>query len=268
VDLSDWKLAFNGSEPVKADTMKRFVERFGKVGFRSESFYPCYGLAEATLLVSSRIPSKSLLNERPVLSCGQTWENELVRIVDPKTHQRCSDGTEGEIWIAGPNVAKGYWRRPDETRAVFEAHMNDGDGPFLRTGDLGYLIAGELHITGRLKELIILHGKNHYPQDIEATVAASHPLLRQDCGAAFSVEVTGREELVVFQEVKRQTPPEKILEIKGAIRQALAEDRAIKPYSVVLFKPNTIPKTSSGKIMRAACRADFLQNSFTENTFS
>jgi len=268
LDLSSWKLAFNGSEPVKADTMKRFVERFGKVGFRSESFYPCYGLAEATLLVSSRIPSKSLLNERPVLSCGQTWENECVRIVDPKTHQRCSDGTEGEIWIAGPNVAKGYWRRPDETRAVFEAHMNDGDGPFLRTGDLGYLIAGELHITGRLKELIILHGKNHYPQDIEATVAASHPLLRQDCGAAFSVEVTGREELVVFQEVKRQTPPEKILEIKGAIRQALAEDRAIKPYSVVLFKPNTIPKTSSGKIMRAACRAEFLQNSFTENTFS
>jgi len=268
LDLSDWKLAFNGSEPVKADTMERFIEKFGRVGFRRESFYPCYGLAEATLLVSSRIPTKSLLNEQ-VLSCGQAWENERVLIVDPKTHRRCAEGTEGEIWIAGANVAKGYWRRPDETRAVFEARLSDdGAGPFLRTGDLGYLVAGELYITGRLKELIILHGKNHYPQDIEATVAASHPLLRQDSGAAFSVEVTGREELVVFQEVKRQTPPEKALEIKGAIRQALAEDRAIKPYSVVLFKPNTIPKTSSGKIMRAACRADFLQNSFTENTFS
>ena len=266
LDLSDWKLAFNGSEPVKADTMERFFEKFGKVGFRRESFYPCYGLAEATLLVSSRA---SFLNERPVLSCGQAWENERVLIVDPKTQQRCSEGTEGEIWIAGPHVAKGYWRRPDETHAVFGAHLSDDSaGPFLRTGDLGYLKAGELYITGRLKELIILHGKNHYPQDIEATVAASHPLLRQDCGAAFSVEVTGREELVVFQEVKRQTPPEKALEIKGAIRQALAEDRAVKPYSVVLFKPNTIPKTSSGKIMRAACRADFLQNSFTENTFS
>ena len=266
LDLSDWKLAFNGSEPVKAATMERFVEKFGKAGFRRESFYPCYGLAEATLLVSSR---ESFLSERPVLSCGKAWENERVLIVDPKTHRRCSKGAEGEIWIAGPHVAKGYWRRPDETRAVFEARLSDeGDGPFLRTGDLGYLIAGELYITGRLKELIILHGKNHYPHDIEATVAASHPLLRQDCGAAFSVEVTGREELVVFQEVKRQTPPEKALEIKGAIRQALAEDRAIKPYSVVLFKPNTIPKTSSGKIMRAACRADFLQNSYTENTFS
>lgn len=270
LDLSNWTRAFNGSEAIKTDTMKRFAEKFGKAGFRRESFYPCYGLAEATLLVSSGYPSASFFNDRNRrVSCGQAWENERVLIVDPKTHQRCSEGAEGEIWIAGPHVAKGYWRRPHETRAVFEAHLSDdGAGPFLRTGDLGYLIAGELYITGRLKELIILHGKNHYPQDIEATVAASHPLLRQDCGAAFSVEVTGREELVVFQEVKRQTPPGKILEIKGAIRQALAEDRAVKPYSVVLFKPNTIPKTSSGKIMRAACRADFLQNSFTESTFS
>jgi acyl-CoA synthetase (AMP-forming)/AMP-acid ligase II len=145
---------------------------------------------------------------------------------------------------------------------------DDGAGPFLRTGDLGFLLDGELHVTGRLKELIILHGKNHYPQDIEATVATSHPLLRRDCGAAFSVEVTGREELVVLQEVQRQTPPEKSFEIKCAIRQALADDRAIKPYEVVLLKPNTIPKTTSGKIMRSACRADFLRNSFTESIFA
>lgn len=269
LDLSSWKLAFNGSEPVRADTMKRFIEKFGKAGFRKESFYPCYGLAEATLLVSSRVRSETFSLQRSVVSCGQSCESERVLIVDPTTHRRCPDGTEGEIWIAGPHVAQGYWKRPGETREVFQAYLSDtGDGPFLRTGDLGYLAAGELYITGRLKELIILHGKNHYPQDIEATVAASHPLLRRDCGAAFSVEVTGREQLVVFQEVKRQTPPEKVVEIKCAIRQALAEDRAIKPYSVVLFKPNTIPKTSSGKIMRAACRADFLKNSFAENTFS
>ncbi|HEX7330399.1 MAG TPA: fatty acyl-AMP ligase [Pyrinomonadaceae bacterium] len=269
LNLSSWKLAFNGSEPVKADTMKRFTEKFGKAGFRRESFYPCYGLAEATLLVSSRVGSEPFSSLRSVVSCGQSCESERVLIVDPTTHRRCPDGTEGEIWIAGPHVAKGYWKRPGETREVFQAYLRDtGAGPFLRTGDLGYLAAGELYITGRLKELIILHGKNHYPQDIEATVAASHPLLRRDCGAAFSVEVTGREQLVVFQEVKRQTPPEKIVEIKCAIRQALAEDRAIKPYSVVLFKPNTIPKTSSGKIMRAACRADFLRNSFAENAFS
>lgn len=289
IDLSGWKLAFNGSEPVKADTMQRFAEKFGKAGFRRESFYPCYGLAEATLFVSSRDPVEPLLLRRcegtdtsldplaedfasvrqnQVVSCGQAWENERVLIIDPTTHRRCSEGTEGEIWIAGPHVAKGYWRRPDETRAVFEAYLSDtGEGPFLRTGDLGYFVAVQLYLTGRLKELIILRGKNHYPQDIEATVAASHPLLRRNCGAAFSIEMTGREELVVFQEVERQTPPDKIFEIKCAIRQALAEEWTIKPYSVVLFKPNTIPKTSSGKIMRAACRADFLRNSFAESSF-
>ena len=292
LDLSSWRLAFNGSESVKADTMKRFAEKFGNAGFRRESFYPCYGLAEATLFVSSRAPSKPLLSRHldalsmspdqldhafsPVrrshsqtVSCGQTWGDECVVIVDPKTCHRCSVGTEGEIWIAGPHVAKGYWRRPDETREIFEAYLTDtGAGPFLRTGDLGYLVDGELYITGRLKELIILHGKNHYPQDIEGTVATSHPLLRRNSGAAFSVDVTGREELVVFQEVQRLTPLEKAFEIKCAIRQALAEHRAIKPYSVVLFKPNTIPKTSSGKIMRSACRADFLRNSFAEHVFS
>jgi len=269
LDLSCWKLAFNGSEPVKADTMKRFAAKFGSAGFRIESFYPCYGMAEATLFVSSGVPFAPLSSRPPAVSCGHAWENECVLIVDPKTLRRCLDGTEGEIWIAGPHVAKGYWRRPTDTREVFEAYLSDtGEGPFLRTGDLGYLEDGELYITGRLKELIILRGKNHYPHDIEATVAMSHPLLRRDCGAAFSVDVTGREELVVFQEVKRQTPPEKITEIKSAIRQALAEDRAINPYSIVLFKPNTIPKTSSGKIKRAACRADFLRNSFTANTFS
>lgn len=266
LDLSCWQVAFNGSEPVKAETMKRFAEKFGKAGFRMESFYPCYGLAEATLFVSSREQSEPVVSRRSVVSCGP---GESVLIVDPKTHRRCLEGTEGEIWVGGPHVAQGYWKRPEETRKVFKACLSDsGAGPFLKTGDLGYLLDGQLYVTGRLKELIILHGKNHYPQDIEATVAASHPLLRRDCGAVFSVDVTGREELVVLQEVKRQTPPEKSFEIKRAIRRALAEDRAIKPHSVVLLRPNTIPKTSSGKVMRSACRADFLQNTFTKNIFS
>jgi acyl-CoA synthetase (AMP-forming)/AMP-acid ligase II len=269
LDLSCWQVAFNGSEPVKAETMKRFAARFGKTGFREESFYPCYGLAEATVFVSSRAPFARVESRREVVSCGPSSASERVLIVDPKTRRRCSEGIEGEIWVAGPHVAQGYWKRPDETRASFRAYLSDdGAGPFLRTGDLGFLLDGELHVTGRLKELIILHGKNHYPQDIEATVATSHPLLRRDCGAAFSVEVTGREELVVLQEVKRQVPPEKSFEIKCAIRQALAEDQAIKPYSVVLLKPNTIPKTSSGKIMRSACRADFLRNNLSESVFA
>jgi len=268
LDLSCWQVALNGSEPVKAETMKRFAEKFGKTGFCTESFYPGYGLAEATVFVSSRVSSQPVVSRRQVVSCGPPCASERMLIVDPKTHRRCSEGTEGEIWVAGPHVAQGYWRRPGETRETFQACLSDdGAGPFLRTGDLGFLLDGELHVTGRLKELIIVHGKNHYPQDIEATVATSHPLLRRDCGAVFSVEVTGREELVVLQEVQRQTPPEKSFEIKCAIRQALAEDRAIKPYEVVLLKPNTIPKTTSGKIMRSACRADFLRNSFTENIF-
>lgn len=269
LDLSCWQVAFNGSEPVKAETMKRFAEKFGRTGFRAESFYPCYGLAEATVFVSSRAPSEPVTSRREIVSCGPPCESERVLIVDPKTRRRCSEGTEGEIWVTGPHIAQGYWKRPDETRATFRTYLSDnGAGPFLRTGDLGFLLDGELHVTGRLKELIILHGKNHYPQDIEAIVATSHPLLRRDCGAAFSVEVTGREELVVLQEVKRQTQPEKSFEIKCAIRQALAEDQAIKPYSVVLLKPNTIPKTSSGKIMRSACRADFLRNNLTESVFA
>jgi len=269
LDLSCWQVAFNGSEPVNAETMKRFAEKFGETGFRMKSFYPCYGLAEATVFVSSRAPSEAVVSGRQVVSCGPASASEHVLIVDPKTRRRCSAGTEGEIWVAGPHVAQGYWKRPDETRETFKAWLSDtGAGPFLRTGDLGFLLNGELHVTGRLKELIILHGKNHYPQDIEATVATSHPLLRRDCGAAFSVAVTGREELVILQEVKRQTPPEKSFEIKCAIRHALAEDQSIKPYSVVLLKPNTIRKTSSGKIMRSACRADFLQNNFLENIFS
>ena len=269
LDLSCWQVAFNGSEPVKTETMKRFAEKFGNTGFRAESFYPCYGLAEATVFVSSRMPSALVESQRDVVSCGPACVSERVLVVDPKTHRRCSEGIEGEIWVAGPHVAQGYWRRPDETRAAFNAYLNDnGEGPFLRTGDLGFLVDGQLYVNGRLKELIILHGKNHYPQDIEAIVATSHPLLRRDCGAAFSVDVTGKEELVVLQEVQRQTPPEKSFEIKCAIRHALAEDQALKPYSVVLLKPNTIPKTSSGKIMRSACRADFLRNSFTENIFS
>jgi acyl-CoA synthetase (AMP-forming)/AMP-acid ligase II len=269
LDLSCWQVALNGSEPVKAETMKRFAEKFGKTGFRTESFYPGYGLAEATVFVSSRVSSQPVVSRRQVVSCGPPAASERLLIVDPKTHRRRSEGIEGEIWIAGPHVAQGYWKRPAETLETFKACLSDtGAGPFLRTGDLGFLLDGELYVTGRLKELIILHGKNHYPQDIEATVATSHPLLRRDCGVAFSVEVTGREELVVLQEVKRQTPPEKSFEIKCAIRQALSEDRAIKPHSVVLLKPNTIPKTSSGKIMRSACRTDFLRNSFTENIFA
>src|SRR5215211_355502 len=147
LDLSCWQVALNGSEPVKAETMKRFAEKFGNAGFRTESFYPGYGLAEATVFVSSRVSSQPVVSRRQVVSCGPPCASERVLIVDPETHRRCSEGIEGEIWVAGPHVAQGYWKRPAETLETFKACLSDtGAGPFLRTGDLGFLLDGELHV--------------------------------------------------------------------------------------------------------------------------
>lgn len=291
LDLSCWKRAFNGSEPVRADTLDRFAARFSSYGFDPASFYPCYGLAEATLFVSGRSEGAPLVVRkvearaledcswressladskatRRIVGCGHAWGEERIVIVDPKTCTRSAPGQVGEIWVAGGHVAKGYWGREEEPREVFGARLADGDETaFLRTGDLGCIVDGELFITGRLKDLIILRGRNHYPQDIEATVAVSHPSLLRSGSAAFSVEVDEQEELVVVQEVKSRTSPETSVEIYASIRQALAEDHALKPYAVILLKPNMIPKTSSGKVRRSACRIKFLTDAFAEESF-
>lgn len=292
LDLSCWKRAFTGSEPVRAETLERFAAKFSSCGFQAASFYPCYGLAEATLFVAGRagfdppvvrsVRLKDLedgyFNEvapspangsRRVVGCGLGWGDERILIVDPESLTPSPAGKVGEIWVSGSHVAKGYWKCAEEVRQAFHARLADtGEGPFLRTGDLGCVVDGELFITGRLKDLIILRGKNHYPHDIEMTVALSHPALRPNCGAAFSVDVGEQEELVVFQEVKGRTPPEQAVEIYAAIRQALAEEHAVKPHAIVLLKANTIPKTSSGKIRRSACRAEFLVNGFLQHAFS
>ncbi|HEX9670633.1 MAG TPA: AMP-binding protein, partial [Thermoanaerobaculia bacterium] len=286
LDLSRWSVAFNGAEPVRAETLDRFAAAFAPCGFRREAFYPCYGLAEATLLVSggARVEApvaRSFVaaeleghraaaapeedsGARRLVGCGRSPAGQQVVIVRPEPRTLCPPGEVGEIWVRGPSVARGYWRRPEETAATFGARLPDGapdalaEGPFLRTGDLGFLDGGELFVTGRVKDLIILRGRNHYPQDLEATVERSHPALRPGCGAAFAVEVDGEERLVVAQEVERTARDTAGEEAVAAIRRALAEEHEVQVYAVVLLRPAALPKTSSGKVRRHAARAEFL----------
>ncbi len=285
LDLSSWELAFSGAEPVRAETLKNFTNIFASCGFRREVFYPCYGMAEATLFVSgglkaaaplvcsvetnsleqnqivavsdSNISQKEVKN---IVGCGRAWLNEEIVIVDPESLTQCPAGKVGEIWVSGTNVALGYWHRPVETEETFNAYIADTNkGPFLRTGDLGFCIDGELFVTGRLKDVIIIRGRNHYPQDIELTVERSHPALRSNSGAAFSLDVNGKEELVIVQEVERTyLRSMNIDEVVGSIRQAITRQHDLQIYAIVLLKTASIPKTSSGKIQRRACRSGFV----------
>ena len=280
LDLSSWRVAFNGAEPIHADTLERFAVAFEPCGFRREAFYPCYGLAEATLLVAGgdwtalpvvRTFAGVTLEQhravragagekgvRTLISCGRTWLGQQIVIADPESLTRCSAGQVGEIWVKGDSVALGYWNRPEETEVTFRARLADSsDGPFLRTGDLGFLQDDELFVTGRLKDLLIIRGRNHYPQDIELTVQQSHTSLRPGCGAAFAIEVGNEERLVVVQEVelRQQT---NLDEVAFAIRQAVAEAHEVHLYATLLIRPGSLPKTSSGKIQRHACRTRFL----------
>ena len=287
LDLSTWTVAFNGAEPIRPESIDRFAEMFAPCGFRREAFLPCYGLAEATLMVSGRrevappvviaVEAAALEQNRvlpapeagpgarTLVGSGQVISGQEVVVVDPATGVRCPAECVGEIWVAGPSVARGYWNQREASATTFEAALADADaaegtqgGRFLRTGDLGFLRNGELFVTGRLKDLIIIGGRNVYPQDIEATVARSHPLLRTDAAAAVAVDLDGEERLVVVQEVERQVREDRVEEITGAIRQALAGEHELDVHAVVLIKAASIPKTSSGKIRRQACRAAFL----------
>lgn len=281
LDLSSWSLAFCGAEPIRPETLERFARTFERCGFRKTSFYPCFGMAESTLIVSGgdgpseprvlTIDRKSLErdlvvsatiaddNSLSMVSCGKSIVDQKIVIVNPTTLQPCEPNQVGEIWVTGPSVAKGYWGREEETRAAFGAHIADtGEGPFLRTGDLGFLHEGELFVTGRLKDLIIVHGSNHYPQDIEITVESSHAALQPGAGAAFSITENGKEQLVIIQEVTRQHRQPDINEVASAIRQAVAEKHDLQVFAIVLVKPMSIPKTSSGKIQRRATKNAFL----------
>src|ERR1051326_7140153 len=278
LDLSSWRVAFNGSEPVRHESLERFAETFADCGFQRDAFQPCYGLAEATLLVSGRTNSEPLVTTvvqaealeqnrivettsadgRTLVSCGGSLPEQEIIVVNTQTLTRCAPRSLGEIWVSGPSVAHGYWNDQAKTERTFRAYLPDtGEGPFLRTEDLGFLLRGELFVTGRLKDLIIIRGLNHYPQDIELTVERCHPALRPGCGAAFSVDVDGEEQLVIVQEVdhRQQFRGETVIE---SINEAIAGEHEIQAYDIVLVKLGTIPKTSSGKIQRYACREAFL----------
>ncbi len=260
LDLSCWRVAFNGAEPVREETLERFAAAFAPAGFRPGALYPCFGLAEATLMVSGGRPGEEAvvreLGERRLVGCGRVLLDLAVEIVDPDTGAPCPPGTVGEIWVAGDSVAGGYWNCPEETAHAFGAALADGRGPWLRTGDLGALDGGELFVAGRLKDLIILRGRNHYPQDLEATAGKAHPALGDGTGAAFAVEVGGEERLVIVHETERHARQE---EIAAAIRQAIAEEHEALVYEVVLVPPGGVPRTTSGKVQRRACRDLYLR---------
>ncbi len=305
LDLSSWSVAFNGAEPVRWETLEKFSETFGECGFRREAFYPCYGMAEATLMISGgvkadfpavkavrgeglkcdRVVEENLTPQPPSLrgkeenfspllageglgerstdlrtfvSCGRTLPKQEIVIVHPQRLTCCQPDEVGEIWVSGPSIGQGYWNRKQETEETFRAYLADSrERLFLRTGDLGFLQNGELFITGRLKDLIIIRGRNLYPQDIELTAERSHPALRKGSVAAFAVEVKNEEKLVVVQELEFRQKPS-FEEVIAAIRQAVSLEHEVQVYAVVLIKGGSISKTSSGKIQRRACKAEFL----------
>jgi acyl-CoA synthetase (AMP-forming)/AMP-acid ligase II len=270
LDLSSWEVAFIGAEPIRCETIERFSAAFESCGFRREAFFPCYGLAEATLLVSGGWTA----TPAPPPSSGTIAPGQKIMIVDPDLRTEVPAGQVGEIWMAGPSVALGYWNRPKATEETFRARLADtGEGPFLRTGDLGFLKGNELFITGRLKDLIIIGGRNHYPQDIEWAVEQSHPAFRSGCCAAFSVPSEGAERLIIAAEIdhrflssrpRRDDARASAVDPRHLVqtaRRAVAEHHEVRAERVLLLKPATLPKTTSGKIQRHACRALFLDGS-------
>lgn len=277
LDLSCWSLAFNGSEPVYARSLQRFTDAFAECGFRADSFYPCYGLAEATLFVSGeKLPNTTAVLElsslegstaepgarhQPLTSvaCGMPFWGHEVRIVDPVSLQPSAPGTEGEIWVSGPSVAQGYWQRPQESERIFRAQLDAGKS-YLRTGDLGVIDDSGFYITGRLKDLIIVRGRNYYPQDIERTLTdVAGTVLTGSC-AAFSVQRDDEEQVVVVAEISRNAMRGNDYgALTAELTRALAEALDITVAHFVFVSPGAVPKTSSGKIRRSACKQLYLE---------
>lgn len=288
LDLSSWQVAFCSAEPVRAETLEKFAAAFAGCGFREEAFYPCYGLAEATLMaaggngpalpVVKHVERTALAKNRLVthesksidhgtgkvamqrlVSCGRALLDQQIVTADPHTLCRVPAGRIGEILIKGPSVARGYWDRADESERTFRARLADnGDGPFLRTGDLGFFSDGQLYVTGRLKDLIIIRGQNHYPQDIEQTVVSAHPAALFGGGAAFSTEIDGEERLVVVQEIDRHQKDADMNQILRCLRAAITREHALDLFAVVLIRQASLPRTTSGKPQRHLCRTQFL----------
>jgi acyl-CoA synthetase (AMP-forming)/AMP-acid ligase II len=290
LDLSNWQVAFTGAEPIRKATLDRFVHAFAPCGFRPEAFFPCYGLAESTLFVSGvsrlggatsiRVESDALRQNglappthgvsaenaatTELVGCGGAIDDRTeIRIVDPQTGEPSPGDRVGEIWLRGPSVSRGYWNNPEPTAATFGARLAGSDSdsaPWLRTGDLGFFAAGQLCVAGRCKDLIIIRGRNHHPHDIEHTACTSHAALRPGGGAAVGIERAGAERLVIYHEVERTQRDADPDEIFAAIRTTVASTHELRPHAIILLKPGRLPRTSSGKVRRQACREAYLAN--------
>lgn len=285
LDLKNWRSAGNGAEPINPKVLHNFYETYASCGFRWNACCPAYGLAEATLMVSCCSPTldpkigyfeaEALTNNkvveasdeklaRAITSCGLIVPETKVVIVNTDTLKQCRPDQVGEIWVSSPSVAEGYWQRADATQETFCAYLADTEeGPFLRTGDLGFIKDGELYISSRIKDLIIIGGTNHYPQDIEWNVEQSHPALRPNSSAAFSIQVDGEEKLVVAQELERGSivKPEDIDEIFNVIRKVITQEHELSVYGLLLLSRGSLPKTASGKIQRNICWKLFQEGS-------
>jgi acyl-CoA synthetase (AMP-forming)/AMP-acid ligase II len=283
LNLGTLQGAGNAAEPVRLETLLAFKEKFGSCGFKSEAVSPSYGLAEATVMVSATVPGegisyctlepeafkKNMLvflpdgdpNGHVSVGCGRSHIGADIRIVNPQTCIPCAPDEVGEIWLQSTSVAQGYWGKPEATEATFKAHLADtGEGPFLRTGDMGFIHKGHLHVSGRMKDMVIVQGRNFYPQDIELTVEKAHEGLRPSCGAAFAIDDGEREQVIIVQEVKREfrKNTDDFEKMANAIRMSVAKYHGLRVQAVALIMPSTIHKTTSGKIQRNACRESFL----------
>lgn len=279
LDLSRWEVAFTGAEPVRMETMDRFSQKFAACGFRKEAFYPCYGMAEATLFISggqklapvkvlqveefaleqNRVMVAQTLESRCLISCGQTWLDTQIKIVDPQSLRECQPDQIGEIWVSGSGLGTGYWNQPELTQHTFYAQIDPQTGTYLRTGDLGFVYENELFVTGRLNDVLVFWGFNHYPQHIEQTVEACHAGFKADSNAAFAVKVNQEERFVIVQEVERSYRNRIMIEeVVELIRWTVFEQHFVDVYGIVLLKPGSLPKTSSGKVQRSACRTLYL----------
>lgn len=270
LDLSSMRVFYVGAEPIRISTLERFAAATQVAGFKKNSLVPSYGLAEATLAVSlhlNGIPMTylKLSNAKEVVACGPAVEFTEVTIVNPASHASLPEGEEGEIWVKNDAIAAGYWEKPDATKATFRAYTSDGHGPYLRTGDLGFLNNGLLFVTGRTKELIIIRGVNYYPQDIEEVVGGSHPDVQPNAAAAFSVETEQGEALMIVSEVRRvaQTPDDE-KSIKNKMAQSVGLAFGLIPHEILLIPPGKLPKTSSGKIQRLKARELFAKKSILD----
>lgn len=266
LDLTSWTLAFCGAEPIRASTVHRFIEKFAGVGFNRHAFFPCYGMAEATLFITGGPAGQGATVARrgdvDVVACGQASPGLSVCVVDPNLHEPMPDGQVGEVWVAGPSVANGYWQNEARTEEGFRGQLKHCPGQyFLRTGDLGWLENEQLFVSGRLKDLIIVNGRKYASHDLEETVEQQCPRMRQGAVIAIGVAVPGAgEALVVVAELDRMAlrETETWESLKADIRRAVHAAHGLPVTDIVFLRPGELPRTSSGKLRRAQCRADYL----------